>query len=350
MIMSLVLIIEASLDAVMPTIRECCICRKTYLGNQIMGGNLNSGFIFLGKSHKKPKTFKYFFFYISQTVCTYCLISFECTTKMKNMLMWMIAILLFMYLLTGCIVYIMQEKLIFYPAKLPSTYTFHFPASFQEHTVQTKDGTILHGLLFKVPAPKGVIFYLHGNAGALDSWGTLAERYTSFQYDLFMLDYRGFGKSEGRLEGEKQFYSDVQAAYAHIKTLYQESDIIVVGFSIGSAAAAMLAATNHPKRLILQAPYYSLRDLMKQLMPVLYWLMPPFILKYPFNTYQYVGQTRAPVVIFHGDQDEVIYYGSSLKLKQHFKATDELIILAGVGHNGINDNSEFIRKLKDLLL
>ena len=56
-----------------------------------------------------------------------------------------------------------------------------------------------------------------------------------------------------------------------------------------------------------------------------------------------------PVVIFHGDQDEVIYYGSSIKLKALFKPSDTLITLHGQGHNGMSDNLAYISQLKKVL-
>ena len=56
------------------------------------------------------------------------------------------------------------------------------------------------------------------------------------------------------------------------------------------------------------------------------------------------------VILFHGDEDEVIYYGSSLKLKNEFKGGDRLITLKGLGHNGMTDNKEYRRELKKIVL
>lgn len=79
----------------------------------------------------------------------------------------------------------------------------------------------------------------------------------------------------------------------------------------------MLASANRPKLLLLQAPYYSLGDLMHTLYPI----VPVFLLKYKFETFRFVEKTEAPVVLFHGNQDEIIYPGSSEKLKAHLKPT-----------------------------
>lgn len=249
-------------------------------------------------------------------------------------------------LLTICaMLYLNQEELIFFPTKLPANHTFTFNADFQERYISTPDGSNLHGLLFKADSSEGLIFYLHGNAGALDSWGEIAGTYTNLNYDVFMIDYRGYGKSEGRISSEKQFHDDVQAAYDHIKKEYPEEKIVVLGYSIGTGTAARLASENKPKMLILQSPYYSLIDLAQKLYP----MVPSAIIKYKFKTHDYVEKTAAPIVLIHGDQDEVIYYGSSLKLQQHLKPADQLITLKGQLHNGFTENPEYLEALRKVL-
>src|ERR1035437_9292247 len=118
--------------------------------------------------------------------------------------------------------------------------------------------------------------------------------------------------------------------------LYSENKIIVLGYSIGTGLAAYLASTNNPKLLILQAPYLSLTDMMQHTFPVI----PTFMLKYKFETDKYIKDCKMPIVIFHGDCDEVIYYGSSLKLKEQFKRQDTLITLIGQRHNGMTNNTD----------
>jgi fermentation-respiration switch protein FrsA (DUF1100 family) len=73
----------------------------------------------------------------------------------------------------------------------------------------------------------------------------------------------------------------------------------------------------------------------------IYPIAPGFLLKYKFQTNEYIPKCKMPVVIFHGDKDEVIYYESSLKLKQHFKKGDTLITLKGMTHNGITNNPDY---------
>lgn len=245
------------------------------------------------------------------------------------------------YLVICLLLYFFQEKLIFHPQTLDHNFRFSFGQKFEEMTITTSDNIRLNGLLFKAAHPKGLIFYLHGNAGSLKSWGKVAEIGSQLQYDVFMLDYRGYGKSEGSIGSEAQLYEDVQMAYDKLKSRYDEKDIIVLGYSIGTGPAAKLASANKPKMLILQAPYYSLTDLMQQHYPVI----PTFILKYRLETNLYLRKCSLPVVIFHGDRDEVIDYASALKLKKLFKPKDTLITLRGQGHNGMTDNYEYLKAM-----
>ena len=219
-----------------------------------------------------------------------------------------------LYVLVCILLYFFQEKMIFAPEKLCALHSFHFNTDFQEMNIQTSDSESLNGLLFKADSSKGLIFYLHGNGGCVDSWGEISKVYTDLHYDLFMLDYRGYG-------------------------------IIILGYSIGTGLATKLASDNKPKHLILQAPYYSLTDMMKDRYPII----PTFLLKYKLATDEFIRKCKMPITIFHGDKDEVISHKSSFRLKELMKPTDELIILRGAGHNGMSDNTEYLKILKLLL-
>lgn len=264
---------------------------------------------------------------------------------MKKLFLKTIKIVLILYGIICGLLFFFQEKMIFFPQKLSKDYSFTFEQKFQEIHVKAPDKAVLHGLLFKADSSKGLIFYLHGNAGSLKRWGSISSTYTALHYDVFMLDYRGYGKSEGSIKSQEQLFTDVQAAYDEMLKIYPEEEIIIIGFSIGSGIAAKLASENHPKLLILEAPYYHLTDMMHQRYP----FVPGFLLKYKLETNQYLEDCKMPVVIFHGTNDKVIYYGSSLKLKKHFKPQDTLITLEGQEHNGIAKNVDYITALSEIL-
>jgi len=259
--------------------------------------------------------------------------------------MAIISILLGIYILICGLMYFFQEKLIFFPDKLEKDYKFNFTEKFEEIYITTPDQKVLHALLFKADSPKGLIFYLHGNGGALDRWGDVAETYTRLNYDIFVLDYRGYGKSEGAIESEAQLFQDVQQAYNEMLKRYDEDQIVVLGYSIGTGPATKLASTNHPKLLILQAPYFSLGDMVQHGYP----FVPPFLLKYKLETNKYITECKMPIVLIHGDVDEVIPYSQSVKLKALLKETDKLIKLDAQGHNGMTFTPEYQKVIESVL-
>ena len=135
----------------------------------------------------------------------------------KKLLLRSLLILVVFYLVICILLYIFQERLIFFPEKLNKDYRFSFNQPFEEVLISTKDKTNLHGLLFTSTNSKGLVFYLHGNAGSLASWGYVAKRFTSLGYDVFLLDYRGFGKSDGTIKSQRQLFEDAQTAYGQMK-------------------------------------------------------------------------------------------------------------------------------------
>src|SRR5687768_10908171 len=121
-----------------------------------------------------------------------------------KIILQVLKVLLILYVFLCIAVYFFQEKMIFFPNRLNKDYTFSFNQPFQELNIRTKKGNLINGILFKADDSKGLIFYLHGNAGAVDSWGEVAGRYTQLNYDVFVLDYPGYGKSEGTITSQSK--------------------------------------------------------------------------------------------------------------------------------------------------
>jgi esterase/lipase len=235
--------------------------------------------------------------------------------------------------------------MLFYPNTLPADYKFSFDHPFKEYFIKVDEKTSLNGLLFSADSARGLVFYLHGNGGSLDSWGNIADIYLNNHYDFFIPDYRGYGKSQGRISSERQLYKDIQIVYDSLKSVYSEDQIVIIGYSIGTGPATWLASNNNPKMLILKAPYYNLPDLVHQYIKII----PSFFIRYKFRINEYITRVICPVIIFHGNQDEVIYVGSSFKLQKNFKTGDRLILLDGQKHNEINENKIYQAELKKIL-
>src|ERR1700680_1608518 len=196
--------------------------------------------------------------------------------------------------------YLTQERLGLPGTGLAGDFRFQFDQPFEEVWIPVQ-GASLHALHFKQPNPRGVVFFLHGNAGNLVSWTTGLDFYRRVNYDLFIVDYRGYGKSTGRIESEAQLYADARAAYNAMATLYRDKPIVIYGRSLGTALAAALARDVHPRLLILVSPFSSLAASAVQAYP---WA-PEWILKYPLRTDAIIGDVKSPILLIHGSEDKL---------------------------------------------
>lgn len=264
-------------------------------------------------------------------------------------------LLIVLYVGICAIFYFTQENYFFHSTKLAEDYTFDIKEDFEEINFNTKDDITLNSLLFKADNPKGLVIYFHGTGSDISHFVSFAEIYTKQGYDYFMLDYRGYGKSEGSFINENQIYKDNQMVYDQLKKSYAEENIIIIGYSMGTVMASQLASANNPKRLILQAPFYNWNDAVQQGVNRgenfnLGQILPLSLLnKYDFSNYEFIKNCTMPVTIFHGTSDEVINHSSSLKLKEHFKSEDRLIIDEGEDHESIVSSDLYKTELKRIL-
>ena len=197
------------------------------------------------------------------------------------------------------------------------------------------DGALLHALHFKQPNPKGVVFFLHGNGGNVASWLTTIDFYRRVNYDLFILDYRGYGKSTGRIESETQLHSDVLAAWKFITPQYAGKKLVVYGRSLGTGLAAALSISTKPDLTVLVTPYFSLNAMGQLRYP---WL-PSVIGRYPMRSDEWLPQIKNPVMILAAGADEVIPVAqaeSLSRIRLGSQQSAEYTVVPGAGHNDIH--------------
>lgn len=251
-----------------------------------------------------------------------------------------------LYVVVCTWVYFNQEELLFKPEKLPKTHHYSFTKPYEEFTIAVPGGKKLSAVLFKAPTPSDqLIFFLHGNAGNMEDQDGVALFYNKLGYDFFTYDYRGFGKSSGEIRSERQFLNDAQLAYDEARKHYKEEEIIIVGYSVGTGPAGWLTIHNHPQKLALMAPYYSMSDLSAHY----YHILPNFIVKYKFETFRYLPKVKVPVCVFHGKNDETIPFSSSKRLAGLLKKEDRFVPLEHQGHGGFEKHDVFKEEMERFL-
>jgi hypothetical protein len=241
-----------------------------------------------------------------------------------------------------------QEKLLFVPDVLPADQPLAKAPDIHEVSVEVA-GARLSALHLRLPDPKGVVFFLHGNAGSLANWFVNPDYYRRVNFDLFMLDYRGFGKSTGRIQSEAQLHADVRAAWSTIASRYADRKVVVYGRSLGTGLAvrlgAEMSATRPPDLTVLVSPYRSMVSLATEHFP---WV-PQAVVRYPLRTDALIGQVRGPILIVHGERDTLIPpdHSESLKL---LAPQVNLLRVPGAGHNDLQDFDMYLGALARALL
>ena len=256
-------------------------------------------------------------------------------------------LLLVLYLLLWAVVYVGQTSIVFQPEYLPDDFEFEFNANFKEGYIETSDKIPLNYLHFKTrEEKKGLILYFHGNSLNLEFWGKAHGDFTKRGYDVFMIDYRGYGKSEGKLS-ELKMYEDARMVYDHLMREYSPEETIIYGRSLGTGVASNLATQVPAKHLILETPYYSMQSLFLDQVMIL-WL--PFDLKYQFANNKNIPQVPYPVTILHGTEDLVVPYRNAIRLRDILKADDEFITIEDGEHKNLSGFPLFQQTLDRILL
>lgn len=242
-----------------------------------------------------------------------------------------------------------HNSLIFYPTKEFFSSPKDEGINFEEIFIDTQDGEKLYGYFFPSnEKTNNTIIYLHGNAQNVSTWYLApVEIQKHVPVNALLVDYRGYGKSTGSptIEGV------VKDAHAMYKYLIDEGckpeDISLYGRSIGGAIALELATREKVKSVVVQSSFTSLSDIAKEIYP----LVPEVLIKNDYwNSKELIKKINYPILISHGDKDEIVPVSHSYKLYELANEPKKLIILKGATHNDISSyfTKEYFETLNEL--
>ena len=264
---------------------------------------------------------------------------------MRRLKKWGI-ILVIVYVLIAFLAYTYQERLVFFPSKMPLNHTYDFCQDFEEFNLTTDDGAKLNAVHIKQDSSKGLILYFHGNSGNISHLIHVANLFSAKGYESILVDYRTYGKSTGKVS-EAALYKDAQLFYDYAKQRYQEKEIILYGRSFGTGIATWLASENEPEKLVLESPFYSAVALGKHRFP---FLPIDWLSNFRFPSNEYIKQVECPIYIFHGKEDNVIPYESAEKLFATIPGNNkEFFSIANAGHNYLQDFKVFKEGMNKVL-
>ena len=266
--------------------------------------------------------------------------------KKRKIFKW-VKIVLLVYILGGIALYFLQDRILFRPVSLKKNYNYDFPEKHEDINIPINDNSNLNIVRFLSTdtVTKGVVLYFHGNKKNISWYAKYPPFFTRHGYEVWIIDYPGYGKSTGELT-EENLYKWADLLYKFAETKFSSDSIIIYGKSMGTGIASNLASKQKCKRLILETPYFDFPSIIKSYLPIY-----PIdrMIHYKIPTHRFLLHTHVPVTIFHGTNDRIVTYSNAEKLKEFLKPGDEFITIEGGSHNDLFKYKETIQKLDSLL-
>jgi alpha-beta hydrolase superfamily lysophospholipase len=253
--------------------------------------------------------------------------------------------LIALYVLVCAFYFFFQERLIFVPwGQMKRDAPIVLGSAFEEVWMDGIEGGEIHAIHIKTRQPRGCILYFHGNTGGISRWGAIGEELTSFGFDVFLPDYRGYGKSRG-LRTEETLYSDALMCYNKVLESFPEEKICIYGRSLGSGIAAWLAARTRPAAVVLETPYNSMIEVATYHSPI---IPVKLFLRFTFRSDIHIRRAESPILIAHGTKDKVVPYKSGLSLYNSIKEREhtKMLTIPGGKHGNLNGYPVFRKTLE----
>ncbi len=230
---------------------------------------------------------------------------------------------------------LLENRLTYFPPRYPEGFAppENYGLHAEEVWVTASDGVKLNAWFFpNAEAPK-VLLYLHGNAENMGYGLGRMKLLSRLAVNLMALDYRGYGKSEGKPD-EAGVCRDAEAAYRYLieSRGFTAKDIIVHGQSLGGAVAIDLASRHECGGLIVESSFTSAREMARRM------LLIPFLeyaVRSRFNSLAKISRVGAPVLIIHGTRDDVVPFSMGQKLYQAAREPKRFWAVEGAGHNDL---------------
>jgi len=254
------------------------------------------------------------------------------------------------YGLLVVVVYFMQGRML-YLADVPGRALVMTPADvgidYQDVSIETTDGVTLHGW-FIAGRSSQVLLFFHGNAGNISHRLDSIRQFQDLGLSVFIIDYRGYGQSEGRTT-EKGIYRDADAAWRYLTESrgVVASDIVIFGRSLGASVASRLAIQHQPLALILESSFTSVPDIAQDLYP---WLPVRWLSRLSHATLDHVRDVHCPVLVVHSRDDEIIpfHHGEAIFASANEPRT--LLAIRGTHNDAfLRDERNYIEGLRAFL-
>ncbi|MCA1961361.1 MAG: alpha/beta hydrolase [Desulfomonile sp.] len=223
------------------------------------------------------------------------------------------------------------ESQIFFPDPNLGYSPADFGLEFEDVWLETTDRVRLHGWHFPAGKTRPLLLFCHGNAGNISHRLDNIQRLLEKGIGVFIFDYRGYGRSEGRIT-ERGFYLDADAAYeyARARASADRIKLVIFGRSLGGIAAVYLASKGTCDGVILESTFTNVKAMAREhfLFPV-----PGIGLEKRLDALGRIRKVKAPILFFHGDRDDIVPIRIGRELFDAAPPAKEFVTLVGAGHN-----------------
>ncbi len=247
--------------------------------------------------------------------------------KALRILMWILAFSVGTVLMLT----FLQKKMIYFPSPDLEITPDRMGLVYEDVFLNTSDGVRIHGWYVPAPGAKTTLLFLHGNAGNISHRLDNVRRLHDQGINVFIIDYRGYGRSRGS-PGEQGLYRDAGAALRHLQERadVNRERIAVFGRSLGGAVAVDICSREDCMKLILESTFTSTADMARAIFPFL--PLGPFLTE-RFDSESKIVNVRAPLLQFHGTDDEVVPFRLGQKLFRTAPGPKKFVSIPGAGHN-----------------
>lgn len=248
-----------------------------------------------------------------------------------NTLKWLLILGVLGYGVVAGAMYFFQRGLMYFPDPVRRAPAEAAPglAQVEEVELKTSDGETLVAWHALPQAGRPLVIYFQGNGAGLRERAERFGKLTVAGFGLLALNYRGYGGSSGR-PTEAGLLRDADAAYRFAVGRYGAERVALWGESLGTGVAVALAADQPVARVVLEAPYTSTADVAASI----YWFLPVRLLMHDqFRSDERIGRVTAPVLVLHGERDEVVPFRFGERLYRMIRGPKRFVRIAGAGHN-----------------
>lgn len=259
-------------------------------------------------------------------------------------------------ILTGVAVYVImllyfilgQSGFIYFPSGNIVATPANAGLEYDDLRIETSDGVDISAWFVPAADRRGTLLFCHGNAGNISHRIDSIKVFNSLGLDVLIFDYRGYGTSSGS-PSEEGTYLDALASYRYLtETLgIPDSEIVLFGRSLGASVAARLASRNPAAGLILDSAFTSITDLGAELYP----LIPiRHISRFSYNTTEYLKDVKAPVMVIHSSDDEIIPFSHGERIYSSISGKKKFLRLRGSHNDGfVRSSPAYIKAVSGFL-